>query len=93
MYIKQRFCVSNKISHAELLKILEYTYGKWTLSKRWAYEWHKAFREGQKVVEDLPHSDQPSMSFMMKHCQSKGNGNRKSSCKLMKDGSGSWHVS
>lgn len=57
-----KFCVSNEISCAESLKMLQKTYGESCMSKTQAYEWYKAFKEGREVVIDLPRSGRPSTS-------------------------------
>ena len=33
-----------------------------SLSRTQLFEWHKAFSEGRKVVENLPHASRPSTS-------------------------------
>lgn len=48
-----KFCVANEISYAESLKMFEKAHGESALSKTRAYEWYKAFKEGQEEVEDL----------------------------------------
>ena len=45
-----KFCVSNEISCAESLKMLQKTYGKSCMSKTQAY---KAFKKGREVVVDF----------------------------------------
>ena len=55
-------CISNGISCAESLEMLQKAYSESTLSKTRAYEWYSAFKCGQDVVKDLPRSDQPSVS-------------------------------
>ena len=57
-----KFCVSNEISCAEALKMLQKAFGESTLSKTRAYEWYNAFKSGRDVVEDLPRSGRPSSS-------------------------------
>lgn len=57
-----KFCVSNKISCAEALKMLTVAYGDSTMSKTQAYEWYKEFKAGRTVVDDLPRSGRPSTS-------------------------------
>ena len=57
-----KFCITNGISCAESLKILQKAYGESTLSKTRAYEWYSAFKSGRNVVEDLPRSVRPSTS-------------------------------
>ena len=37
-------------------------YGESVLSKTWAYDWYKAFKEGQEIVEDMCCSGRPSTS-------------------------------
>ena len=51
-----KFCVSNDISCAESLKMLQKTYGESCMSKTQAYEWYKAFKEDREVIIDLPRS-------------------------------------
>jgi len=58
-----KFCVANEISCADALKMLQKAYGDSALSKTRAYEWHKAFKEGREVIEDLPRSGRPSTSL------------------------------
>lgn len=58
-----KFCVFNKISCAEALKMLTETYGDSTMSKTQAYEWYKEFKAGRIVVDDLPRSGRPSTSI------------------------------
>ena len=58
IYLK--FCIANRISCAESLKILQKAYGESTLSKTRAYEWYSAFKSGRDVVEDVPRSGHPS---------------------------------
>lgn len=57
-----KFCVSNEISCAESLKMLQKAFGESALSKTRAYEWYKEFKSGREVVEDLPRSGRPSTS-------------------------------
>ena len=57
-----KFCISNGISYAESLKMLQKAYGESTLSKTHAYEWYSAFKSGRDVVEDFPRSGRPSTS-------------------------------
>ncbi|CAK9817813.1 Protein GVQW3 [Anthophora plagiata] len=57
-----KFCVSNKISSAEALKMLTLAYGDSTVLKTQAYEWYKKLKEGRTVVDDLPRSGRPSTS-------------------------------
>ena len=57
-----KFCISNGISCAELLKMLEKAYGESILSKIRAYEWYSAFKSGRDVVEDSSRSGRPSTS-------------------------------
>ncbi|XP_076661839.1 LOW QUALITY PROTEIN: protein GVQW3-like [Halictus rubicundus] len=57
-----KFCVSNEISCAEALKMLQKAYGKSCLSKTQTYEWYKAFKEGREEVQDLPRAGRPSMA-------------------------------
>ncbi len=49
--IEQRICinisVSNQISCAESLRMLEKTYGESILSKTQVYDWYKAFKDGR----------------------------------------------
>lgn len=54
-----KFCVANKISCAESLKMLQKTYGTSCMSKTQAYGWYKAFKEAREVVVDLPRSGRP----------------------------------
>ncbi|XP_028047733.1 protein GVQW3-like [Monomorium pharaonis] len=64
--IGQRIClkfyVSNDISCADALKMLQKAYGNSALSKTRAYEWYSAFKKGLKKVEDAPRSGRPSTS-------------------------------
>nr|APL98288.1 putative DD34D transposase [Bactrocera tryoni] len=57
-----KFCISNQISCAESLRMLEKAYGDSVLSKTQAYEWYKAFKDGREIVEDMPRSGRPSTS-------------------------------
>jgi hypothetical protein len=57
-----KFCIPNGIWCSESLKMLQKAYGESTLSKTCAYEWYKAFKRGQDVMEDLPRSSRPSTS-------------------------------
>lgn len=57
-----KFCVSNKISCAEALKMLTAADGDSTMSKTQAYEWYKEFKAGRTVVDDLPRFGRPSTS-------------------------------
>ena len=57
-----KFCIANRISCPELLKMLQKSYGELTLSKTRAYEWYSAFKSGRGVMEDFPRSGQPSTS-------------------------------
>ena len=64
--IKQRsclkFCIENRISCAESMKMLQKAYDESTSSKTRGYEWYSAFKSGRDVVEDLPRFGQPSTS-------------------------------
>ena len=51
-----KFCASNGITATESLKMLQKCFGESTLSR-------KAFSEGRKVVENLPHASRPFTSF------------------------------
>ena len=51
-----KFCITNGISCAESLKMLQKAYGQTTLLKTRAYEWYSAFKSGRDMVEDLPRS-------------------------------------
>ena len=55
-----KFCVANKISCAESLKMLQKVYGESVLSKIRAYEWYTAFKGGSEVVENFSRSGEPS---------------------------------
>ena len=55
-----KFCISNKITATESLKMLQKSFGMSTLSRTQVFEWHKAFSEGREVVENLPHASRPS---------------------------------
>lgn len=57
-----KFCVSNQISCAESLRILEKAYGESILSKTQVYDWYKAFKDTRETVEDMPRSGRPSTS-------------------------------
>lgn len=57
-----KFCVSNQISCAESLRMLEKAYGESTLSKTQVYDWYRAFKDGRETVQDMPRSGRPSMS-------------------------------
>ena len=58
-----KLCISNRILHAESLKILlQKAYDKLTLSKTRAYEWYSTLKSGRDVVEDLPRSGWPLTS-------------------------------
>lgn len=57
-----KFCIANRISCAESLKMLQKAYGESTLSKTRAYEWYSALKSGRDVVKDLPRSGRPSTS-------------------------------
>ena len=57
-----KFCVSNRITATESLKILQKYFRESTLSRTLVFEWHKAFSEGREVVESLPHENRPSTS-------------------------------
>ena len=57
-----KFCVSNEISCAESLRMLQKAYGESVLSKTQVYEWYKAFQDGRTTVEDMPRSGRPSTS-------------------------------
>ena len=56
------FCVSNEITATASLKILQKCFGESTLPRTQVFECHKAFSEGRKVVENLPHASRPSTS-------------------------------
>ena len=58
-----KFCDENEISCTDSLKMLEKACGESVLSKTRAYEWYKAFKEGQEIVEDMPFvlDDLPSL--------------------------------
>ena len=57
-----KFCISNGISCAQVLKMLQTSYGEPTLSRTRAYEWYSAFKSDQDVVEDLPLSSRSATS-------------------------------
>jgi len=57
-----KFCIANRISCAESLKMLQKAYGESTLSKTRAYEWYSALKSDRDVVKDLPRSGRPSTS-------------------------------
>ena len=57
-----KFCVCNGITATESLKMLQKCFGESTLSRTQVFKWHKAFSEGRKVVENLPHASRPSTS-------------------------------
>ena len=57
-----KFCIANRISCAESLKMLQKAYGESTLSKTRAYEWYSALKSGRDVVKDLSRSGRPSTS-------------------------------
>ena len=42
--------------------MLEKAYGESDLSKTQPYEWYKAFKGGQEIVEDMPRSRRPSIA-------------------------------
>ena len=60
IYLK--FCITNGISCAKSLKMLQKAYGESTSSKTREYEWCNAFKSGRDVVEELPRSGRPSTS-------------------------------
>ena len=55
-----KFYVSNGITATELLKILQRCFGESTQSRTQVLEWHKAFSEGNKVVENFLHASRRS---------------------------------
>jgi len=57
-----KFCVKLNKSAAETFASLTEAYGDATLSRTMVFKWHKAFKGGQKNVEDDPHSGRPSSS-------------------------------
>lgn len=57
-----KFCVSNEISCADTLKMLQKAFGESALSKTRVYEWYRAFKDGRETVEDMPRSGRPSTS-------------------------------
>ncbi|KAJ8947015.1 hypothetical protein NQ318_019096 [Aromia moschata] len=42
--------------------MLQKCFGESTLSRTQVFEWHKAFSEGRKIVENLPHASRSSTS-------------------------------
>ncbi len=49
-----KFCVLNRISCAESLKMLQKGLWRVCFRKTRVYEWHKTFAENRVVVDDLP---------------------------------------
>ena len=47
-----KFCVFNKITSTESLKMLQKSFWECNLSRTQEFEWHKAFSEGHEVVND-----------------------------------------
>ena len=61
-----KFCLRNKISAAETLRMLPKAFGNSTMSKN-VYKWYKAFKEGRERVDDLERSGRPSTSTNDQH--------------------------
>lgn len=55
-----KFCVTNEISCADSLKMLQKTYQDSCMSKTQVYEWYKAFKNGREEIVDLLRSGRPS---------------------------------
>ena len=62
-----KFCLTNKFSSADSLKMLKKAFGDNCMSKTQAYDWYKSFKDGREVVEDLPRSGRPSTSTTDDH--------------------------
>jgi len=57
-----KFCVKLNKSATEMFASLTETHGDATLSRSMVFKWHKAFKEGQEIVEDDPRSGRPISS-------------------------------
>ena len=70
-FVKQRsfikFCVRNRISFAEMLRILQKAFNDQALSKTRTFERNKMFREGRERVEDKERPRRPSTSTIEQH--------------------------
>ena len=52
-----KFCVELKKSDTETFASLTQAYGDATLLRTMGFNWHKAFKEGRDIVEDVPRSE------------------------------------
>ena len=57
-----KFCVADRISRANSLKLLEKAYGESVLSETRAYECYKTFKAGREILEDMTCSGRSSTS-------------------------------
>jgi hypothetical protein len=57
-----KFCIADRISCLESLKMLQEADGESTLSKTRAFEWYKAFKSDRDVMQDLLLSGRPLTS-------------------------------
>ncbi|CAH2086482.1 unnamed protein product [Euphydryas editha] len=64
-FVEQRtcikFCLRNKYSHADTLKMLGKAFGDQTMAQKNLYKWYNEFKAGRERI-DKPRSGRPSTS-------------------------------